>query len=92
MPTRWEYVVGKPVQWDVREFVRNYVATGRPGGRLGVQTLVRGHWKHQPCGPQSKERRFIHIEPHWRGPDNAPIAVRPHILKGSPTVGEEQTR
>ena len=24
----------------------------------------------------------MHIEPYWRGPEDAPIAVRSHILKG----------
>ncbi len=30
--------------------------------------------------PGQTERRFMHIEPYWRGREDAPIAVRPHIL------------
>lgn len=83
-PTFDEWVVGNPVSVDLTEHVSNHIRLGASGGALKVQTLVRGHWKNQPCGPGSSERKFIHIEPYWRGPEDAPIAVRPHILSGAP--------
>jgi hypothetical protein len=43
-----------------------------------VQCLVRGHWKRQPCGHELQDRKWIQIEPYWRGPEDAPIAVRSH--------------
>ncbi len=68
----------RPVEVDVRGFVKDYVTKGL---RLPtVQSLVRGHWKQQPCGSGRSERKFIHIEPYWRGPEDAPVAVRPHII------------
>ncbi len=81
-PTTEQWVVGRPVVLDLRKELRDYIATGRSYGPVSVQTLVRGHWKHQPHGSGRAERKFIHIEPYWRGPEDAPIAVRPHILKG----------
>lgn len=63
---------------DVRQVVRDYI---RGNGRSPtVQTLVRGHWKQQPCGAKLVDRKFIHVEPYWRGPETAPVAVRLHLI------------
>jgi hypothetical protein len=85
IPSDLEFVVGSPVHVRTVDFVRDYIRLGprKMRGRQTVQTLVRGYWKNQPCGPRGTERKFIHIEPYWRGPEDAPIAVRPHILKGA---------
>jgi hypothetical protein len=84
LPTGYEFVVGTPVHVRTVDYVRDYIRLGARGtrGSRRVQTLVRGHWKHQPCGTGGTDRKFIHIEPYWRGPEDAPIAVRSHILKG----------
>lgn len=79
-PTALEYIVGRPVSVDARRYVREYIASGGKRGPRTTQSLVRGHWKHQPHGIGRSERKFIHIEPYWRGPEDAPIAVRPHVL------------
>lgn len=82
LPSCTEFAVGVPVRVRTVDFVREYVSKG-PRKMLGprtLQTLVRGHWKNQPYGTGSTSRKFIHVEPYWRGPDDAPIAVRPHIL------------
>ncbi len=71
--------ISRPVKVDVRQALRSYLRGDRSG--LTVQLLVRGHWKNQPHGLGATARKFIHIEPYWRGPEEAPIAVRPHILK-----------
>jgi hypothetical protein len=83
-PTYHEYVVGRPVRVDLSQRLRDHIATasGKSGRRPSVQGVVRGHWKNQPCGSGQSERRFIHVEPYWRGPEDAPIAVRPHIITG----------
>jgi len=58
------------------------VEYGKHGGKSPtVQCVVAGHWKMQPCGPGGSERKRIFIEPYWRGPEDAPIAIRPHVLK-----------
>jgi hypothetical protein len=69
----------RPVNVDVRRGVRDYVEGIRRAGPT-VQVMVRGHWKLQVHGAGRADRKLIHIEPYWRGPEDAPIAVRPHLL------------
>jgi hypothetical protein len=78
-PTTWKFQLTRPVKIDVREAVKQYVS-GRRGGKLSLQHLVRGHMKRQPYGPGKVFRKFIHIEPYWRGDEDAPIALRSHEL------------
>lgn len=79
IPKAWNFHLRRPVVVDCREWLKA-LAKGEVSRSITVQSLVRGHWKNQPCGPGRTERKFIHIEPYWRGPEDAPIAVRPHIL------------
>ncbi len=69
------YRVGKDIQLDCREALRDYVR-GERRGPLTVQFLVRGHWRQQACGPKFSDRRATWIEPYWKGPEDAPIPVR----------------
>lgn len=80
-PGRWVFRLTRDVRVDMREGVRSW-ASGR-SGRLAVQSLVRGHWKNQPHGPRNSLRKWIHVEPFWRGPEDAPIAVRSHVMKAA---------
>lgn len=59
--------------------VKDYVAG--TGKRLNVQFMVVGHWRNQTFGPKNSLRRRQFIEPHWKGPETAPIAVRKHKLE-----------
>lgn len=79
-PTAWTFQLTRDVKVDMREAVRDYIF-GRRGSCPIVQSFVRGHHKHQPCGPGGTLRKWIHIEPYWRGPEDAPIAVRAHNLE-----------
>lgn len=63
-----DYVLGDDVRVDVREAVADYVARGGRAPR--VQHLVRGHWKTQPHGKERSLRKWIQVEPYWRGPDS----------------------
>jgi hypothetical protein len=81
-PRLWVFKLTRDVKIDVRAAVTAYVAGG--GRSPTVQSLVRGHWKNQPHGPRSSLRKWIHVEPFWRGPEDAPIAVRSHVLRGEP--------
>lgn len=74
LPGYEEYRITGPVSVDVRQALREDVKSGT--GALHVQTLVRGHWKLQPCGHARSDRKHIHVMPYWRGPIDAPIAVR----------------
>ena len=73
------YTVVRPVVLDCRVAVRDYIAGG--GKSPTVRSLVRGHWRNQVHGPRNSLRKWIHVEPFWRGPDGAPVAVRPHIMR-----------
>lgn len=73
------YVLARPVKLDARQACLEYI---RGGGRApSVRTLVRGHWKRQPVGTARSDRKWIHVEPYWRGPEHAAVAVRPHVIK-----------
>lgn len=75
LPKCWTFQVTRDVQVDCRPWVTTFLS-GEEGKRPELQTLVRGHHKRQVYGPERKLRKWIHIEPYWRGPDDAPIAVR----------------
>jgi hypothetical protein len=72
------FQVGKPVQHDLREAVGEYVNGQRR--KLTVQVLVRGHYKTQHYGRGNSQIKTIWREPFWRGPEDAPIPLRPHNL------------
>jgi hypothetical protein len=72
------YTLGKPVKIDFRQAVRAFVE-GRTKGPLTVQALVAGHHKRQPYGPNSSLRKWIFIEPYWKGDLDDPVIVRPHV-------------
>ncbi len=77
-PRLWVFKMLRAVKVDARPIVAAYLAGG--GRSPTVQSLVRGHWKNQPHGPCSSLRKWIHVEPFWRGPEDAPIAVRAHRM------------
>lgn len=72
------FQLGKPIKLDCRETVREYVDGQRR--KLSVQVLVRGHFKTQHHGPRNSLVKVIWREPFWRGPEDAPIPVRAHLL------------
>jgi hypothetical protein len=72
--------VGKPIEIDCRESVREYVEHGKAGRKHGpptVQVMVRGHYRRQVCGVGRMDRKVIWIQPFWRGPEAALIQTRP---------------
>jgi len=87
LPKSHTYQISRDVSVDLRERVRQDLGLcssnkKSSGERPRVQSLVRGHWKRQRYGKGNKLVKYIHIEPYWKGPEDAPIAVRSHILKG----------
>ena len=80
VPSTWNFIVKRDVKVDVRSYVREYAEKG--GRSLSVQCLVRGHRKRQPYGPKGSLRKWVHIEPYWKGPENAPIVLRKHKVNG----------
>jgi hypothetical protein len=61
-----------------------------PGDKLTVRTLVTGHWRMQPYGPKNLLRKRRWIEPFWRGPEDGPVSLKPHILSHDPTNKPEE--
>lgn len=51
------------------------------GKKPMVRFIVRGHWRHQPCGLERQERRLIWIRPFFKGPDIANIVNKPYVVK-----------
>lgn len=50
-----------------------------PRRRLTSRHVVRGHWTHQPHGPQRSLRRLQWVDDYIRGPQDAPLSTRVHI-------------
>lgn len=69
-----DYVIKR---WDGEAKVAGE-ATGR---HITVRTLVSGHWRNQACGVGSLDRKTIWIEPHWRGPEAAPLTEKRAVVK-----------
>ncbi len=76
-PVARTYRLYPVVHSDCRDYVRGYLR-GERSSVPHVRTLVMGHYRNQPHGPGRSERKVIWIQPHWRGPEDAPLAVRPH--------------
>jgi hypothetical protein len=75
------YQITAPVKLGLVGIVRDY-QIGQLGKswKLTVQMMVVGHHKMQVHGKNRLDRKKIWIQPYWRGPSDAPIAVRPHLL------------
>ena len=78
-PTRRVFQLCHEVRHDMRQAVKDYVG-GNLGAKISVQLVVSGHWKQQAHGPHMSLRKRQFIEPYWRGPEDAPIAFRSHVL------------
>lgn len=79
MPVARTFKVGKAIELDVRPALYDYL-NGIRRTSPTVQFLVRGHWRNQACGPQHSMHRVKWIEPYWKGPEEAVITVRPHVV------------
>lgn len=76
------FQITAPVNLDLVDFVRDYQLDTKGGKtwKLTTQRMVCGHHKMQPFGKGHSQRKKIWIQPYWKGPSDAPIAVRPHKL------------
>lgn len=78
LPIGRVFQLSTSVRCDFRAAVAEYSRGERSA--LSVQGIVAGHWKRQVHGVGRSERKRIFVEPYWRGPEDAPIALRPHKL------------
>lgn len=74
------FKVGKPIQLDVREALADFVSGTRGSKPKTVRFVVRGHWRNQACGVGMQTRKLMWIEPYWKGPQEAAILQRPHVV------------
>lgn len=82
-PVKRVFKLVSPVRVDLTEAVREYQLGSSKGRHLLVQSMVCGHWKHQPHGQGRSQRKWIWLHPYWRGPEDACIALRPHVLSAA---------
>ena len=81
-PEKREYQITTPVTINLVPHVVEYqLKKTKEEWKLALRYVVRGHQKLQPYGPNHSMRRIIWIKPYWRGPEAAPVAVRPYIIK-----------
>lgn len=78
LPKVRTYSLGQPLKHDFRDTVRTFARGERK--QLTVQGMVAGHFKMQPHGPRNTLRKLIWREPFWRGPEDAPLLVRSHVI------------
>jgi hypothetical protein len=71
----------REVRVDCREAIASYVS-GERSTSPSVQTLVRGHFQRVAVGAGRVGRKWVEKEPYWRGPEDGPMALRPHRLVG----------
>ena len=83
-PTCRTYRVGKPIQLDVRPALQAFLDGKRHGASPTIQFVVRGHWRNQACGPALSLRKTIWVQPYWKGPEDAAINVRDHVIADKP--------
>ena len=64
-----------------RRLITNEADGGGDGSRRRLTTrhVVRGHWTHQPHGPQKSLRRLQWVDDYIRGPQDAPLSTRTHV-------------
>jgi hypothetical protein len=67
---------------SVRELGRASDDSANTGTSPSVRTLVTGHWKRQPYGPQSSLRKWTWLEPHWRGLEHETEINARRVLSG----------
>jgi hypothetical protein len=79
-PEQRVFQIGRPINLDCRDAIQEYVEGERTARELKVQSLTRGYYRRQPHGPKLSLRRRQWIEPYWRGPEDAPILLRPHVI------------
>jgi len=75
------YQITAPITINLVEHVTEYQLRHKSNWSLSLRHTVAGHWKLQPYGPGHAERRPTWIHPYWRGPGDAPVALRTHNIK-----------
>lgn len=43
--------------------------------------IVSGHWRQQACGPKWTQRKPVYIQPHFKGPEDKPLADPAQVVR-----------
>ncbi len=81
-PVLRTYELRAPIKIDCRDTVKQYIDHGAPqkGSSPTVQSFIAGFYRRPPHGIEKGLPKTVWVHPHVRGPKDAPIAVRPHIV------------
>lgn len=71
--------VGKPIDLDVRPALQAFLSGERRSSPT-VQWIVRGHWRNQAHGVGYADHRPKWIKPYRKGPEEAALNIRPHVI------------
>lgn len=79
------FTVGQEIKLsrEVREAAQALMQRGTraEGWTLKSRHVVRGHWKHQPLGPDRIDRKRIWVQPYWRGEDLTTAVARHYTVQ-----------
>jgi hypothetical protein len=82
IPVSRSYELRAPIKIDCRDVVKEYIEHGAPrkGSSPTVQSFIAGFYRRPPHGIQKGLPKTVWVHPHVRGPKDAPIAVRSHVV------------
>lgn len=67
-------IPGKVSVITLRQRSAEPVHPGESGRKIGVQFVVRGHWRRVHYGPRGNQTtEWVYIHPHFRGPEDGPL-------------------
>lgn len=69
------YIVG-----GMTRLSREYATVSQQRRQLLVRFRVRGHFRHQACGPGLTERKLIWVAPFWKGPTYAELVEKGYVV------------
>lgn len=84
-PTHRIVTVGSPIKVNFKPQIEQWISSDPKRQKPpNFQHVVRGHYKRTVVGIGRCGRRVVWIQPYWRGPEDAPILVRPYDVGRGP--------
>ena len=79
-PSTW--IVGQDIKIGKEAVEAAKGCHTRAGYKVAVRTVVRGHQKMQPYGPQNSLRKRIWVKPYVKGPKDGPKVAHNYQVEG----------
>lgn len=73
------YIVGAKFRLS-QEYQASLTTSGKKWV-LDHKCRTMGHWKNQPCGSKSQQRKLIWISPYFRGPTFAEMVQKGYVVR-----------